>query len=234
MTLINSVRTITISMKKLYKYLPCSILLLVLFCGINTYAQEALIIRGKVTDQKDRTPIQNVSVAEVDADNRIVRGISTDIDGNFALKISNPKNRISVSYIGYKSLTQDINGRSSLNIALEQEGRQLDEVVVTAQSRTNNGNLSINDKNLTVAVAKINAKDLEEMGSASIDQALQGRLSGVDIAASSGDPGAGMSIRIRGTSSINAGANPLIVVDGMPYETQIPSDFNFGTADEQG
>lgn len=221
-------------MKKLYRCLPYSTLLLVLFLGVNTFAQEALIIRGKVIDRKDKPPIQNVSVAEVDADNRIVRGVSTDIDGNFALKISNPKNRVTVSYIGYKSITQDINGRSNLTISLDQEGRQMDEVVVVAQSRTNNGNLSINDRNLTVATAKINAKDLEEMGSASIDRALQGRLSGVDIAASSGDPGAGMSIRIRGTSSINAGANPLIVVDGMPYETQIPSDFNFGTADEQG
>jgi len=72
------------------------------------------------------------------------------------------------------------------------------------------------------------------MASASIDQALQGRMAGVDITASSGDPGAGMSIRIRGTSSINAATNPLIVVDGMPYETSIPSDFNFGTADDQG
>ena len=72
------------------------------------------------------------------------------------------------------------------------------------------------------------------MQAASIDQALQGRLPGVDITAASGDPGAGMQIRIRGTSSINASTDPLIVVDGMPYETSIPSDFNFGTSDEVG
>jgi TonB-linked SusC/RagA family outer membrane protein len=204
------------------------------FHGINAYSQDALIIRGKVVDKADQKPIQHVSVAEIDPDNRIVRGISTDIDGNFALKVSNPKNRITISYIGYKTVTQNIAGKTNLNVALEQEGRQMQEVVVVAQTRTNNGNLNILDKNSTIATAKINAKELEEMGSASIDQALQGRLAGVDIAASSGDPGAGMSIRIRGTSSINAGTNPLIVVDGMPYETSIPSDFNFGTADEQG
>jgi TonB-linked SusC/RagA family outer membrane protein len=221
-------------MKKIYRYLSCFILLLATFHGINAYSQDALIVRGKVVDKADQKPIQHVSVAEIDPDNRIIRGISTDIDGNFALKVSNPKNRISISYIGYKTITQNIGGRTNINIALEQEGRQMQEVVVVAQTRTNNGNLNILDKNSTIATAKINAKELEEMGSASIDQALQGRLAGVDIAASSGDPGAGMSIRIRGTSSINAGTNPLIVVDGMPYETSIPSDFNFGTADEQG
>jgi len=221
-------------MRKIYRYLPYFVLLLALFNCATTYSQEGLIIRGKVVDKKDQTPVQNVSVAEIDVDNRIVKGISTDIDGNFALKVSNPKNRVSISYIGYKTVTQNISGKTTINIQLEQEGRQMQEVIVVAQSRTNNGNLNISDKNLTVATAKINAKDLEEMGAASIDQALQGRLSGVDIAASSGDPGAGMSIRIRGTSSINAGTNPLIVVDGMPYSTEIPSDFNFGTADEQG
>jgi TonB-linked SusC/RagA family outer membrane protein len=63
---------------------------------------------------------------------------------------------------------------------------------------------------------------------------LQGRAAGVDIIATSGDPGAGMQIRIRGTSSISGSSNPLVVVDGMPYETSIPEDFNFGTADDQG
>jgi TonB-dependent SusC/RagA subfamily outer membrane receptor len=94
--------------------------------------------------------------------------------------------------------------------------------------------MNISERNITTATAKINAKELEEMQAASIDQALQGRLPGVDITVASGDPGAGMQIRIRGTSSINSSSDPLIVVDGMPYETSVPSDFNFGTADELG
>jgi TonB-linked SusC/RagA family outer membrane protein len=226
-------------MKNLYSFLRYSVLLVALFWSAVSFSQdaapgEALIIRGKIVDKKTQEPIQNVSVAEVDADNRTIRGISTDINGNFALKISNPKNKISISYIGYKTVTQAIRKQANLTIALDQENSQMTEVVVVSDRRTNNGNLNINDKNLTVASARIAAKELEEMGAASIDQALQGRLAGVDIAASSGDPGAAMSIRIRGTSSINAGTNPLIVVDGIPYETQVPPDFNFGTADEQG
>ena len=199
----------------------------------NTTA-ESKVVRGKVTLKKDKSAQEHVSVTEVDSDGRIVKGTNTDIDGNYALKFSSLSNKISFSYIGYKTITEDVRGRSTINISLEPGGADLDEVVIVSGKRTDNGNLSVADKDLTVSVAKISAKDLEEMSSASIDQALQGRLAGVDITSTSGDPGAGMSIRIRGTSSINANTNPLIVVDGLPYETTIPSDFNFGTADDQG
>ncbi len=223
-------------MKKIYRFVSRAFLLFSIFFGCSAQAQEpdAVILRGRIVDKKDQSPIQNASVSEVNADNRIIRGVSTDINGNFALKIADTKHKITVSIIGYKSITQSIGNKTTLNVSLDQEGRQLEDVVIVAQPRSNNGNLSVKDKDLTQAIAKIDARNLEEMGAVSIDQALQGRLSGVDITASSGDPGAGMSIRIRGTSSINAGANPLIVVDGMPYETAIPSDFNFGTADDQG
>src|SRR5690606_708415 len=77
-----------------------------------------------------------------------------------------------------------------------------------------------------------NASVLQDMQSSSIDEALQGRLPGVDIAANSGDPGSGMQIRIRGTSTLSGSAEPLIVVDGMPSETEVPGDSNFGSEDE--
>ena len=222
-------------MKNFYGFYTFALIVITLLWSTAIYSQDAvLIIRGRVVDKKSKAPIQHVSVSEVDADNRTIRGIATDIDGNFALKISNPKDKINFSYIGYKTITENIRTQGNMNVSLEQENSQLGEVVITADRKTNNGNLNISDKNSTVATGRIDAKVLEEMSAASIDQALQGRLSGVDITASSGDPGAGMSIRIRGTSSINAGTNPLIVVDGIPFETQIPSDFNFGTADDQG
>ncbi len=223
-------------MKKLVCYLFLSMLVGFLQ---PVLAQDApttqITLRGKITDKKDKSPIAHVSVAEVDKDGRIVRGVTTDIEGNYALRITNTKHKISFSYIGYKTIEEDLQGKTTFNVQLEiANANSLNEVIVVGGRRTDNGNMSVSDKNLTIASAKIQAKDLEEMGSSSIDQALQGRLAGVDITASSGDPGAGMSIRIRGTSSINAGTNPLIVVDGMPYETAIPSDFNFGTADDQG
>ena len=192
------------------------------------------VLRGKIIDKAGK-PIQGVSVSELDADNRIVKGAQTDVAGNYVLNNANvAKNRISVSFIGFKTITQKINGRTAINLTLEENQSDLGEVVITARPISSNGMMNIPEKNLTTAVAKINAKEMEEMQAPSIDQALQGRLSGVDITASSGDPGAAMNIRIRGVSSINSTGIPMIVLDGMPYETEIPSDFNFGTADEQG
>ena len=205
----------------------------ILFTLVSVCASSQTFLKGKIID-KEGKPLQDVSVSELDADNRIIKGTRTDIEGNYVLKNPNPKNRISLSYIGYKTITQRINNRDVINLTLENAQSDLGEVVITARPTTSNGMLNIQEKNLTTAVAKISAKDLEEMQAPSIDQALQGRLSGVDITATSGDPGAAMNIRIRGVSSINSTGIPMIVLDGMPYETEIPSDFNFGTADEQG
>ena len=209
-------------------------LLAFLMPALYAQAQDQQVVKGKVTDKGSKKAIQHVSVSEVDADGRIIKGTSTDIEGNFVLKLSSPNNKLSISYIGFKTVTQAINGRTTINIALEDANNDAGSAVIVATRRTNNGFTNIADRDLTTATAKINAKDLEEMPAVTIDQALQGRLAGVDITASSGDPGAAMSIRIRGTSSINSNGNPLIVVDGMPFETTIPSDFNFGTADEAG
>jgi len=209
----------------------CSVLLVLLTLGLAVSAQ--VVIKGKVADKKGN-PLQGVSVSVLDADNRIVSGTTTDIEGNFVLKNVNTKNRLSLSIIGYKTVTQAIGTKTDFSIALDDNQQDLGEVVIMSRPTSSNGMINITDKDLTTAVSKISAKDLEEMNSASIDQALQGRLSGVDITATSGDPGAAMNIRIRGVSSINSTGIPLIVLDGMPLETEIPSDFNFGTADEQG
>jgi len=202
-----------------------------LFFGLIASAQ--VLVKGKVTD-KQGNPVQRASVSVIDADNRIVNGTSTDIEGNFVIKNVNAKNRLTVTNIGFKTVTLPINSKTDFAIILEESQADLGEVVIVSRPTSSNGLVSLSEKNVTTAVARINAKDLEEMQSASIDQALQGRLSGVDITASSGDPGAAMNIRIRGVSSINSTGIPLIVLDGMPLETEIPSDFNFGTADEQG
>lgn len=197
-------------------------------------AARGTVVRGKVTEKKNKQPVHGASVTEVDADGRIIKGTSTDIEGNYVLRITNPKNSVSVSYIGFKTNAVSIGGKITINLQLEETTGDAGEVIVVSRRNNDNGMMSVKDRNSTVSTARISAKDLEEMPAASIDQALQGRLSGVDITATSGDPGAAMNIRIRGISSISSTGTPLIVVDGMPYETQIPSDFNFGTADEQG
>jgi TonB-linked SusC/RagA family outer membrane protein len=215
---------------KLILQAGCFFLLLLLH--FSAMAQ-IVTVQGKVTDT-DKKPVAGVTVAEMDADGRTIKATKTDIEGNFSLKISNTKHKLFFSHISHKTSEQNIDGRTTINVSMESSTRDLTDVVIVSQRRIDNGMIQILEKNLTTAQSRINAKDLEEMQSASIDQALQGRLPGVDIVASSGDPGAGMQIRIRGTSSINSSNDPLIVVDGMPYETQIPSDFNFGAADELG
>lgn len=208
----------------------CFVLLL---CG-PAWAQESVMITGKIVDKSGK-PIQGVSVTEVDADKRIVKGVSTDVSGNFALKVSTTRNKIDISIIGYKSIENvNINTRRVFNYSMELGTKDFDEVIVVGRKKVDNGMLAVAERDLTIAASRIEAKVMEEMQATSIDQALQGRMAGVDIAANSGDPGAGMQIRIRGTSSINSSTQPLIIVDGMPYETQIPADFNFGTADDQG
>jgi TonB-linked SusC/RagA family outer membrane protein len=194
---------------------------------------QAVTVQGKILDT-DKKPISGVTVAEIDAEGRTIKATRTDVEGNFSLKISNVKHKLSFTHISHKPTEQPIEGRTSFTVSMESSSKDLTDVVVVSQRRVDNGMIQIPEKNLTTAQSRISAKDLEEMQAASIDQALQGRLPGVDIAASSGDPGAGMQIRIRGTSSVNSSNDPLIVVDGMPYETQIPSDFNFGAADELG
>ncbi|MFD2164410.1 SusC/RagA family TonB-linked outer membrane protein [Paradesertivirga mongoliensis] len=200
----------------------------------STIAMAQTTIRGKVIDEKDKESVIGASVVEIDKDGRTVSSFVTDIDGNFAIKNISPSNRLKFSSLGYQPLTVAINSRTVINVSLKPSSRQLTEVVIQGARTFNNGLLNIDPKHNTMATTTINAKDLEELSAQSIDQALQGRMPGVDIGTLSGDPGAGMSIRIRGTSTLNGNTNPLIVVDGMPFETTIPSDFNFGNADEQG
>ena len=211
---------------------------LVLFFSTTLNAQQAtekITIRGKVTDKSDKSAIINGSVVERDKDMRYITGVVTDFNGNFAIKVSSTKNLISFSYLGYKTIILPVNEQRTFNIELESNSNTLGEVVVTAKASTNNGTgLNIDARSSTIATSTLKAEEVQDLGASSIDQALSGRLSGVDVGTTSGDPGAGMQIRIRGTASINGSSNPLIVLDGMPYETQIPSDFNFGTADEQG
>ncbi len=217
-------------MKVLITKISC-LLFAVLFA--NVVLAQTTTVQGKITGD-NKKPIDRVTVAEVDADGRTIRAVKTDVEGNFVIKISNTKNKLSITHISFRSQDLSVNTRATFNITLESNSRDLGDVVIVSQRKVDNGMLQIAERKLTTAQSHINAKEMEEMQAASIDQALQGRLPGVDITANSGDPGAGMQIRIRGTSSINSTNDPLIVVDGMPFETSVPSDFNFGAADELG
>ncbi|AVR47417.1 SusC/RagA family TonB-linked outer membrane protein [Christiangramia fulva] len=215
--------------------IPSLFILFVLAFSTQAYSQDSgKLIRGKVLDSETKEPIIGTTVIEKDKDNRTITGVATDIDGSFAIRVKDLSHQLEISSIGYRSKIITLNENvNNIEILLDASLEQMDEVIVTAEKVRETGLLDIAERNRTTSVVTIDASKVEDMQAASIDEALQGRMPGVDISATSGDPGAGMQIRIRGTSSINGSSDPLVVVDGMPYETSVPQDFNFGTADQE-
>lgn len=223
-------------MKRFLAYSFFQVLILCLVTVAQTYGQsgDRILITGKIIDSKDKSAIIGATVIEQDRDKRTISGITTDIDGNFALRITNPANRLVISYLGYATQTLNIGTRRQFaNIQLVSTAQQLTDVVIVGSKLSDNGTgLNIDRRDQTTTTVTISAKDIENLQATSIDQAIQGRLPGIDIVSNSGDPGAGMSIKIRGASTLNGDSNPLIVLDGVPYETSVPPNFNFAVADQ--
>lgn len=210
------------------------LILLSLFLTVKLSGQSSIIIRGSVTSARDKGPLIGVTVAEYDNSNRILNSTVTDFDGKYNLKIKGGiGSRIIFTYMGFSSVTKTVGKDAIINISMSETSHEIGDISVTTRKKLNTGIADIAERDMTFAMSKVDAKDLENLQVASIDEALQGRMAGVDIVANSGEPGSGMSIRIRGTTSINNGSDPLIVVDGIPYDTNIGSDFDFATADEE-
>ncbi len=195
--------------------------------------QEQVILKGKVTDRKTGEALIGVTVIEVNQINRTLNGTVTDINGNFALKLTSPQTTVKISYIGYKTYEFPISGQSFLEVRMEEETQLLEEVSVVAEGKKVGGFIPISERDLTSAVSTIEMKELEEIKVSSIGEMLQGRASNVDIVMASGDPGAGMSVRIRGTASISGSNQPLIVVDGVPFEIELDNDFDFSAVTQE-
>lgn len=219
------------------KLMYCSLFFVVLCAAGQLSAQtgQGNLVRGQVLENATGEPVIGATVIEKDRENRTIMGVATDLDGNFAIRVRNRDHRLEISSIGFVSKVIPITeNMSNITVRLETSMEQMDEVMISVEKATETGLLDIAERNLTTSAVTINAREVENTQSASIDEALQGRIPGVDISANSGDPGAGMQIRIRGTSSITGSSDPLIVVDGMPYDASIPEGFNFGTADQEG
>jgi len=225
-------------MKKYIYRVFCVLSVLLAHQVMYGQAPASRTLTGKVIDKKDKQPVIGATVIILDKDGRTVKGTSTNINGNYSLPVTNPAHRVSVSIIGYKSTEPvTVETKHVINFQLEHSSEDLTEVSIKSAPRKmadDGSGLKVSERDRTTSSFKLEARQVEDMMATSIDQALQGRMPGVDITAVSGDPGAPMQIKIRGTSTLNGNQNPLIVVDGMPYETEIPSDFNFSTADENG
>ncbi len=204
----------------------------IIYCNHAIYGQSSgIIIRGLVT-ANDGESLIAVTVAETDNTNRVINTTITDINGEFSMKINNPKNKLRFTYIGFKAHTVNIGDKKVFNITLT-EDNILDEIIIQSKQTVNTGGFAIPERELGSAVQKISTKEFEGLSVPSIDDALQGRIAGLDIVANSGDVGSGMQMRVRGVTSINAYTEPLIVVDGVIFETPNVEGFDFATANEE-
>ena len=186
------------------------------------------LVSGRISDKNDSELLVGVNVVEVDKNGRFLNGTITDINGNYIIKISSGNAQIQVSMIGYDKQVIDVNSRGRIDVDLESSSSKLDEVTIVGSKMGNDGVTLVRDR--AQAVARIELKGLQSSMTTSVEEMLQGRLGNVDITAVSGDPGAGLNIRIRGTATLNARNNPLIVINGIPYDTQM-DDFDFASAD---
>lgn len=200
-----------------------------LSCG-TAFAQNAGdVVSGTVSDAIG--PIMMANVVEVDKSNRIVSSTQTDMNGNFSFKIKDPKNKLKFSYVGYTTKIVPINS-TSYNIMLEDQ-TSLKEVTVVSKRRGGGSGLAIPKDELSISNQTISTKEFEGLAITTIDEALQGRIAGLDIVASSGNLGSGTSMRLRGVSSINSSAEPLIVVDGNVWESDLNNNIDFSSANDE-
>lgn len=180
-------------------------LVLVVLCSIFSIVAKAVSISGVVLDNL-REPIIGASVLEKGTSN----GTITDLEGKFVLNVQNVEEAtLVVSYIGYVTQEVKLRGKRSFIVALEEDSKVIDEVVVV-------GYATQKKATLTGAVASVTGDELLKRSVVSTSTMLQGTMPGITVQQTSGEPGAdGSSIRVRGTGSINAGQDPLVLVDGI-------------------
>ena len=210
-----------------------------LFVFVCSYSYEAQaqnrVLTGVVSEMfgKSLEPICGANVVVVNSQNRYVKGTVTNMNGEYVLDVpANQKNlKIRFSYIGMKTVTINYTGQTHYDVTLSSQ-TTLKEVTVEG-TRRDRDQMGISKLEQTSATQKLNMTEIvDQTPVASIEEALQGQIAGMDITLG-GDPGAKSSIRIRGTSSLNSGDEPLIVIDGVPYDTEISDDFSFQTANEE-
>ncbi|GAB6011309.1 SusC/RagA family TonB-linked outer membrane protein [Viscerimonas tarda] len=210
-------------------------LLLSLFCCLNSVfaqqEQQGILISGNVYCEVDG-PVIAANVLELDNNNRFVSASVTDINGNFSMRIINSKNKLQVSYMGFQKQTLEIGQKRTFNIKLI-EDNVLQEVVVTSKTRVSTSGLVIPDREISMSRQFINADQFKGLSFISIDDALQGQVSGLDIVSISGNVGSGSRMRMRGVTSINANTEPLIVVNDVIFETPYSEGFDFTNANEE-
>ena len=212
---------------KTYKRLLITLSFII--CHLSFSVAQELRVSGTVTDAMG--PIMMCNVVEIDKNNRIVSNTQTDFNGNFSMTVKNVKNKLRISYVGYKTVTLPIGTRTKFNVKM-QDATTIKEVQVVAKRKFNQGGLAIPEKEVSVAAQTFNMAEVEGLAFTSADEALQGQIAGLDIVSNSGNLGSGTTMRLRGVTSINGDSNPLIVVDDNIFDNP-DANFDFQNANEE-
>ncbi|WP_190809975.1 SusC/RagA family TonB-linked outer membrane protein [Flagellimonas sp. S3867] len=166
-------------------------------------AAKAQTVSGTVSDANGPLPGASVLVKGT------TNGTQSDFDGNYSLNDVDNGSVLVFSYIGFSTQEISYNGQATINVTLQEDAQALDEVVIIGYGSTT-------VKDATGSVTAVTAKDFNGGVIASPEQLIQGKTAGVNISQTSGEPGAGISVNIRGSNSVRANNNPLFVVDGIP------------------
>ncbi|GAA3612827.1 TonB-dependent receptor [Flavivirga amylovorans] len=182
---------------------------------VNIKTAQTYTIKGRVTDATEQPlPGVNVLVKNTNV------GTQTDFDGNYSLNIPQGASHLVFSYLGQRTQEIAITGQTVINVALEEDTARLDEVVVIGYGTAKRSDL-------TGSVASISSEDIMEQPNNDIVSSLQGRAAGVQIYTGDSSPGGGISIRVRGTSTITGSTEPLYIIDGFPVSSS-NRDINIG------
>ncbi|WP_034920000.1 SusC/RagA family TonB-linked outer membrane protein [Gillisia sp. CAL575] len=176
-------------------------LLIVLFGGIFSMYSQSISVQGSVIDENN-VPLLGVNVLVKNES----RGTTTDFDGNFKIENVNVGDVLQFSYIGFLPKEISVSSTQTLNVVLQTDSESLDEVVVIGYGTQQR-------KDITGAVSVVSSKTIEELNPIKLEQALQGTAAGVNVTPTSGAPGAGLNITIRGIAS-NSVNGPLVLIDG--------------------
>jgi len=182
------------------------VFLLCLLIGSQVHAQ-GTTIEGTVKDAAGLS-LPGVNVLEKGTKN----GTSTDFDGHYKLKLTNPKAVLTFSFIGFKNIDISADGKTKVNATMSEDSNNLNEVVVIGYGTSKKSDL-------TGAVASISGNDLKKVPVSNVAEALTGKIAGVQVTSTEGSPDAEIKIRVRGGGSLTQDASPLIIVDGFPVNS---------------
>ncbi|WP_315264182.1 TonB-dependent receptor plug domain-containing protein, partial [Tannerella forsythia] len=200
--------------KKLFE--ARGLLTLLLCISTLSLSAQTITVRGTVTDRNNE-PLTGATVV---VEGSTSQGTVTDIDGNYTLAGVNSKASLEFSYVGMKVQKIAVNGRTTINVTLEEDSEVLGEVVVTALG------IKRDKKALGYAIQEVKGDDIVSARENNIANALSGKISGLQVIKSSNGPGASSKIVIRGNNSVTNLNQPLIVVDGVPIDNFTGADNN--------